>query len=177
MLFAKYFTLAAAALAAQVVALPSTFSSVPEAIGDLDPISASIEGLSQRIAQSPGGITELMSVTNDIYDVCDMAKKGRARFEGVAPLSKQDELDGRPHIERLIIGLTTAIDATSTKVPLIKAVPGGTLVAKRVADRVNEEKTGFESTLQKKCSAEGFSLFRAGMDEFDKKFDALMSRL
>ena len=68
MLFAKYFTLAAAALAAQVVALPSTFSSVPEAIGDLDPISASIEGLSQRIAQSPGGITELMSVTNDIYD-------------------------------------------------------------------------------------------------------------
>ncbi|DAA76461.1 TPA_exp: Uncharacterized protein A8136_0775 [Trichophyton benhamiae CBS 112371] len=177
MLFAKYFTLAAAALAAQVTALPSTFSSVPEALGDLDPISTSIEGLSQRIAQSPGGITELMSITNDIYDVCDMAKKGRARFDGMAPFSKQEELEGRPHIERLVIGLTSAMDATSTKVPLIKAVPGGTLVAKRVAGRVNEEKTGFESSLQKKCSAEGFGQFKDAMDEFDKKFDALMAQL
>ncbi|EZF32825.1 hypothetical protein H109_05834 [Trichophyton interdigitale MR816] len=177
MLFAKYFTLAAVALAAQVIALPSAFSSIHEAIGDLDPISASIEGISQRIAQSPGGITELMSITNDIYDVCDMAKKGRARFEGIAPLSKQGEIEGKPHIERLITGLTTAMRATSAKVLLIKAVPGGTLVARRVANRVNEEKTGFESTLQKKCSPEGFSQLKSEMDEFDRNFNALMAKL
>ncbi|EFQ97906.1 hypothetical protein MGYG_00943 [Nannizzia gypsea CBS 118893] len=176
MLLTKYFALMAAAFAAQATAL-AAFSTVSDALDDFKPISTSIEDLSQRIDRSPGGVTELMSITNDVYDTCDKVKRGRAKIDGMAPFTEQDEIEGRPLIRRMFAGLAFGMDATSRKVPYIKAVPGGTLVARRAANRIMKEKTRIQDTLQKKSSAAGFAEFKPDIDNFDKKFEALMAKL
>ncbi|KAM5433869.1 hypothetical protein MferCBS31731_006876 [Microsporum ferrugineum] len=177
MLFTKYFALLAATFAVQATAYPAAFASAPEAIAHLDPISESIENVSQMINQSPGGISELMMITNSIYDVCDKAKTSRKRIDGMAPLTKQEEIEGKPHLARLFHGLISAVKATSSKVPLVKAVPGGTIIAKRVANRVGEEKAGLQDILKDKCSPEAYQDFLPIINDFDKEFGSLMLEL
>ncbi|KAF3491770.1 uncharacterized protein GIQ15_01287 [Arthroderma uncinatum] len=95
MLFTKYIILLVAGFASY--SLAATFASVADAFTSLDATTDSIENIAGRIARSPGGMTELLSIAGSINTICGEVHKCQENLKGMQNFTKKEEEEGNPH--------------------------------------------------------------------------------